>query len=106
MTIVRNDTKNFYVLVVDQNGEIFPLTGYTAEFTARISYTSPIAAIAKNGVISEPLTGRIDFKLLPSETDIVEGSYRYDVQIKEGTDNKYTVVKDMELVVSPGITLT
>ena len=105
MTIVRGDTKKFYVLVVDQDGEVFNLTGYEAEFTARSSYSESVAAITRTGVVTA-LTGRIDFTLSPADTDVSAGVYKYDVQINAGGDPKYTVVKNQEWEITPGVTQT
>ena len=106
MTIVRNDTKNFYVMVEDENGDPFNLTNYTAVFTARSSYSEANPAIESDGVISAPATGRIDFELTPTDTDVNEGVYKYDIQIDISDDPKYTPVRNQELTITQGVTQT
>lgn len=105
MKITRGDTKKFYVLVVDELDAIFDLTGYDMVFTARASLSSVTPAITSTATITAA-AGRGDFKILPSETDIPEGEYRYDVQISSGTDDKYTVVENQKLTIGPGLTQT
>jgi len=103
MELVRGDTKNFYVVVKDQDGNIFDLNGYTMTFTARSSYSSDEIAITATATISSPSSGRGDFELTTDDTDILEGIYKYDVQI-DGGGKRYTVVRNQELEVTPGVT--
>ena len=72
MKIVRGDTKDFYVLVTDTDGNIFNLTGYSMTFTVRSSYETVDTAIEATAIITTPTSGRGDFTIPKADTDIFE----------------------------------
>ncbi len=106
MTITKGDTYKFNVTVKDSDGNVFDLSGYTMVFTAKDDITKPDAEadIQKTATITDPLTGIGEFVLLPADTDIEVKSYRYDVQISDGGNNVYTVIKNQELKITDEVT--
>lgn len=97
MTIIKRDTHDFKVLVKDYSGNVFDLTGYNMKFIAK---TNPLsedvdADISANAAIEDPLSGIGVFSLTPVETDVAvkKDGYDYDVQISNGINKVYTVVK-------------
>ena len=102
MEIVRGDTKDFYVLVKDEDGNIFNLTDYSMTFTARTSIASVDVAITSSAILVEA-EGRGNFEIPVGDTDIIEGSYVYDIQIDSAT-KRYTVVRNQPLEILPGVT--
>ncbi|MEA3370800.1 MAG: hypothetical protein U9Q40_05615 [Campylobacterota bacterium] len=107
MTITKGDTYNFSVTVKDSDSVIFDLTGYTMTFTAKDSITKldAEADISKTATISTPADGIGEFTLLPADTLIDAKEYHYDVQISDGSDNIYTVIKDSILTITEQITI-
>jgi len=107
MTITKGDTYNFSVTVKSSAGVIFDLTGYTMVFTVKDSITLPDseANISSTAVISDPTTGKGEFILLPSDTTIDVKDYFYDVQISDGANNVYTVIKKDVLSITDEITI-
>jgi len=103
LSITKGDTSKFNVTVRDEDDVIFDLTGYVMTFTAKEDVTSSIS-ITKEAVISNPSSGVGVITLLPSETKIDSGEYRYDVEISDGTDNVYTVIKNSLLNITDEIT--
>jgi len=97
MTMIKRDTYKFSVTVKDSSGVVFNLTGYSMFFTAK---SNPLlddvdAEISSQAVITDPTSGKGEFTLTPDDTDVAisnEG-YDYDVQISDGADNVYTVLK-------------
>lgn len=106
MTITKGDTYNFTVTVKDSDGNIFDLSGYTMVFTAKddITKSDAEANIQKTANIPDPLTGVGKFTLLPADTNIEVKNYRYDVQISDGNNNVYTVIKNQELKITEEVT--
>lgn len=107
MTITKGDTYNFNVTVKDSKGVIFDLTGYTMTFTAKdsITKTDIEADISSTAIITTPTSGIGSFTLLPSDTLIDAKKYHYDIQISDGANNIYTVVKDSILTIMDQITI-
>ena len=87
----RGDTPTVEVTVTE-DGEIFDLTGWTATLTCRTSKsaTSPLfSSILTN--VPNPTDGIILFELTSSNTDLAQGKYVYDVEVKKD-DKVYTIV--------------
>lgn len=103
MKITKGDTKEFHIILYDKDGALFDLNGYTMVFTARSSYASPTIAIEATAIISAPLTGRGDFEIPKADTDILEGSYVYDIQI-DSTIKRYTIRRTQKLTITPEVT--
>ena len=107
MTITKGDTYNFSVTVKDSDGVIFDLTGYTMTFTAKdsITKTDAEADISSTATITTPASGIGEFTLLPSDTTIDVKDYFYDVQISDGANNVYTVIKKQILSITDEVTI-
>lgn len=97
MTITKRDTHKFTVTAKTSSEKIFDLTGYTMWYTAKSNpkMDDVDAEISAQAIISNPLTGVGAFSLTPTQTDIAvkKEGYDYDVQISDGADNVYTVVR-------------
>lgn len=109
MLITRGDTVKFNVTVKDSAGVLFDLTGYTMTMTAKTEEhlddaTDGDAIFQATAVISAPATGVGAFTLTPTMTDQVTGTYFYDIQISDGSDNVYTIVKATELEIRADVT--
>jgi hypothetical protein len=90
--------------LVDADGVIFNLTGYTAAAQMRKNYTSS-AATTFTTAIPVPATGVINISLANTTTVGLEpGRYLYDVEITQtGSENKTRVVEGVATV-TPGMT--
>ena len=90
--------------LVDADGVIFDLTGYTAAAQMRKNYTSS-AATTFTTAIPVPATGVINLTLSNTNTGALEpGRYLYDVEITQtGSGNITRVVEGVETV-TPGMT--
>ena len=95
ISITKGDTYNFTVTVKDSNGVIFDLTGYNMVLTVKddISVADSAAVITSMATIASPTSGIGAFTLTPSDTDVTVGSYSYDIQISDGANNVYTIIK-------------
>lgn len=51
------------------------------------------ADISKDAVVATPASGIGVVTLIPSDTTIDVGSYNYDVQVSDGSDNVFTPIK-------------
>jgi len=106
MSITRGDTCNFNVTVKDEDGVIFDLTGYTMDFTAKndIGDSDSEAVISSEATISSPTSGIGVISLTPDDTTVNAQQYRYDIQISDGGNNVYTVIKNSLLEITDEIT--
>jgi len=107
MTITKGDTYNFAVTVKDSDGVIFDLTGYTMSFTAKDSLTKTDAEadISSIATIENPESGVGSFALTPADTTIDVKDYWYDVQISDGVNTVYTVIKKAKLSITGQVTI-
>lgn len=91
------------VLVTNDDGTAFDLTGYTAAAQIRKSYSSS-TAVDFTASIAEPVTaGQINLSLTATQTGTLEeGRYVYDVEVTSGV----TVTRVIEglVTVSPQVT--
>ena len=89
----------------NDDGSPLNLTGYTASFTIRVSYTDgrTIAALTVgNGLTITPLTGLIDLYISATDTAGVENrTYRYELDIIHGV--YVTRVLEGQFVVTPEV---
>jgi hypothetical protein len=93
---VKGDTYPIRVQVLQENGESFDLTGCTAFFTCKKRYEDPDnkALIALETTSFESATeGIIAFEVTEEQTEI-DGSFFYDVKVKDANDLIYSVVAD------------
>lgn len=91
----EGDTYDFIVYPKDAVGETFNLTGYTSTFTiASAVGPSPSFAVGGSAEIDTAKT-KVTCTILPSVgRQLVAGTtYYYDVQISNGSDLVYTLLK-------------
>jgi len=107
ISITKGDMYKFTVTVKDSAGDIFDLTGYTMVFTAKDDLTKldVDAAIQSTATIPTPVNGVGEFTLEPTDTNIDAKEYHYDIQISDGSNNVYTVVKDSSLIITDQVTM-
>ena len=91
------------VLVTNDDGTAFDLTGYTVAAQIRKSYSSS-TAVDFTATVTDPSTaGQINLKLTATQTGTLEeGRYVYDVEVTSGV----TVTRVIEglVTVSPQVT--
>ena len=107
MTITKGDKHEFSVAVTDNVGAVMDLSGMTMTFTAKDSITKldAEADISATAVIATPSSGIGAFTLLPADTTIDVKDYFYDVQISDGANAVYTVIKDSTLTITNQVTI-
>jgi len=107
MTITKGDTHNFTVTVKDSDGVIFDLTGYAMTFTVKddLTKTDAEADISSTAIIETPESGVGSFTLTPADTTIDIKDYWYDVQISNGANAVYTVIKKQKLSITGQVTI-
>ena len=102
INMYRGDTKKFKVIVRDQSGVLYPITGVKAYFTVKTT-DNAVASIAKRNSLaggdateiemSDPSVGEMMIYLLPTDTENLNPqNYIYDVQIIINEET-YTVIK-------------
>ena len=95
ITIYRGDSPTIEITVYDYTGSVaFDLTSYTIQLMVKKKETDidSDAALTKDGSLLVAGNGTAEFVLAESDTDISEGDYVYDIQIKNGS-LVYTVSK-------------
>jgi hypothetical protein len=110
-TITRGDTEQFTITVIDADGDPQNLAGCTLFFTARRQTFAGAIVIAKKSpsdgiVIDSPSTlGTATLTISPTDTASVERKLllAYDVQLKDGADNIYTIDTG-EMILEPDVT--
>lgn len=91
----EGDTYDFIVYPKNASGNTFDLTGYTSTFTIASSVgPSPSFVVGGSAVIDEAKT-KVTCKILPAVgRQLVAGTtYYYDVQISNGSELVYTLLK-------------
>ena len=89
--------------VSDNEGNILPLTGYTAAGQMRRTYSSTTATDF-TAVVSSALEGTVKISLTPTQTNSLKaGRYVYDVEITSA-DGSITRVVEGQVEVTPGVT--
>lgn len=102
LVIDQGSTFSTDLNLTDENGDIIPLNGYTANSQIRKWYTSSNAAATFTTNINT-LSGVITLTLTPDQTsNLVSGRYVYDVEITDGS----TVSRIVEgiVTVTPQVT--
>jgi hypothetical protein len=88
--VIRGDDITINATFKDDNGDAINITGYTVFFTVKDNYTSTTdsAALISKTVTthSSPTTGATTFDLSNTDTNLSEGDYYYDFQLKDTTN--------------------
>ena len=103
LTTYRENSMNINLTFQD-----IDLTGATVYFTVKSSAdsdaTDTTAAIKKDITThSSPTTGETSIELLPADTDIAAGKYKYDIKLKKA-DGQQTTTQVGEFSVKEAIT--
>lgn len=107
ISIIRRDDTDIQVTVKNDEGNAIDITGYTVYFTVKENSndSDDDAIITKNITShSNPSAGITSISLDKTETDIEEGDYLYDFQIKDTDGNisstergTFSVVNDITI---------
>lgn len=102
LVIDQGTTFSAEIDLVDVNGNVYNLTGYTVAAQMRKNYTSSAATTFNASHTSGG--GKITLSLLPTTTATLEpGRYLYDVEITS-TGGTITRVVEGIVTVTPGMT--
>lgn len=111
LTIIRGNTQNISLTVMDAEQASAVLPSDMIYFTAKPQYdedeTDSAAAIKKTMNASDVLdtdTGVVTFKLTASELNIAPGKYVYDVVLKQEDTDRVTLLEG-KLTIKPAATL-
>lgn len=111
MKIRRGDTTNIAVNIT-ANGTAIDLTGSTVFFTVRSDYAdSSSESDDSDALISQDTTSHTDapngstvIELSPTQTNIEDGEYVYDIQVK-ASDGTVTTYDIGDFIVLPHVTV-
>lgn len=98
LTIIRNDSVTATATITDSNNAAVNINGYKGYLTvkAALNTTSDVnddntAALQTSQTISDPTgAGIVSFGLIPSQTNILPGTYVYDVEVIAPTGAVYS----------------
>lgn len=88
--IIRGDDKTIIMTFKNSSGVVIDISGYTVYFTVKREITDTDAQAVIQKIIlpaghSDPENGRTSVDLTHDDTDLPEGVYWYDFQIKSPT---------------------
>jgi len=89
--IPQGDTRDINIAIVDSDGDVFPVTGYTVLMTVKTSAEAATNLFTKTGTIIDGAAGEIQVALTATETTQTTASYYYFIVITNGASNIYTV---------------
>lgn len=106
--VIRNDSITITATVTDSNNNAISLNGYKGYLTVKtaLNTTSDVnddatAIIQTSQTISDPSgTGVVSFGLTPNLTNVLPGSYVYDVEVISQTGAIYSSLEDSFVVVA------
>jgi hypothetical protein len=110
-TITRGDSVSWSV-VITLDGVPFNLAGCLLWFTAKTKYTDPdVSAIFQKTIgdgitVTTPANGLATIDIVPDDTSAlseVKTVLFWDLQLKDGSDNIYTI-NSGNLIVNPDVT--
>ena len=97
LQFVRGDDVTYNLQFKDSTGTPINITGWKVYFTIKLNIDDPdTAAVLKVDVTThlDPVNGRTQIKLTNVQTDILEGAYRYDLQVKKTDGTINTIMLD------------
>jgi len=107
--IKRGDAKKYDLQLVDYDGNLFNLTGYTVYFMAKekMSDADEDAVIDKSSTgggitVVNATNGEITINFVATDTDLPEKTYYYDIRVVSETDGPYSTDVD-KLVIEPTV---
>jgi len=90
--------------VVDANGDVVDLTGYTVAAQIRKTYGSSSATASFTATVSSAASGKITLTLTDTVTAAIDaGRYVYDVNVTS-SGGTVTRVIEGQAVITPGVT--
>lgn len=94
------------VTVTDNSGEVFDLSGYTAQAKMALGYSSTRTRVTITTAINNPATGVVTLSLTADQTSVLDAParYVYDVEITRTSDSTITRVIEGIITVHPQVT--
>lgn len=86
--VIRGDDVSMSLTFRDNDGDLIDITGYTVFFTVKDHLAKPdTEALIEKSTTShtDPTNGQTTIELTSTDTDIDEGLYDYDFQLKTDT---------------------
>lgn len=108
ITLKRGDTFNRPIFL-NIGGVGVDITGYTFYFTVKRfkdNVLDDLTALIKKDItiFTEPLNGKFLLELSPTDTDIPQGEYFYDLQYKNASGDIKTIVENPLFIVDGDVT--
>jgi len=93
--IFRGDSREYLLTFTNGGGSAIPITGWKLYFTVKKNYRDDDAsAVIKKDITEhyDPEKGKTKISLSPEDTEVVPGSYYYDIQAKRAENDIITVL--------------
>lgn len=106
ITVIRGDDDTIGVTFTDSTGTVIDITGYTVFFTVKntvdLDRINDDCALIQKTVTShpDPTNGETTISLTKTDTDLAEGTYSYDLQVKNIAGSISTVVPGDFIVIT------
>lgn len=111
ISIVRGTSKTLQVTVTKADGTYYDITGGKLVFTVKRALYEDVPLIQKlttdaaQGVLTKPREGIAEFYLEPRDTNgLNPQNYIFDVWLITATGDRYVVVAEAVLAITPGVT--
>lgn len=89
--------------LTDENGDVLPITGYTANAQMRKWYTSSNSMVFTTSL--DPLNGKVNLSLTANQTaTLTAGRYVYDVELTEPNAGTVSRIVEGIVTVTPNVT--
>ena len=105
ITLTRGDSLVITHDVTFATGSVVDISGSTTYFTVSTTKdrtTDTNVALQKTGSLTDPVNGECTFSLTPSDSDLSEGVYYFDIQIsfsasdvRTSMDGTFTIIEDV-----------
>lgn len=106
ITLIRADDATYDVTIVDEDGEVVDITGFTIKFTVRENPLDSIGVISKttsSGIsLTDPTNGVCRITITSADSTIDPGRYIYDVEVTNLSGKKTTVIID-SFIIKPDV---
>lgn len=99
LSFYAGDSRNLIVTVVDQNGEIVPLTGATIKWILVSQDTIMLSKKTDSGItLSDPAMGQFTIALTASDTKTLNGTYQHMARVTTADGNSSIVLTGTVIV--------
>ncbi len=108
--MVNGDHKIFEITVTGDAGNVVDISNYEAYFTIKkrpkdTDYLVQKSTVNGGIVKTDALNGIMEVTLLSADTvSFKEGTYYYDVELRDASGEKYTIVPPSKFVIIKGVT--